>query len=213
MRAFGAQRPEIPLHVVIAKAVVGAALLAADEVLEFQRVADEEDRRVVADHVEIAVIGIELDREAARIAPGVGAAALARHGAEAHRDIGLGARLEELGLGIFRDVLGHLEMPEGARALGVWLALGDALSVEVGHLLDEVVVVEHDRAIAPERQRMLVALHRDAGVRGGARGVGECFGALGHGALFPFLTHRRYGRRGMIVPFSRSQKGEGCDRF
>ena len=38
-----------------------------DEIGEFQRVADEEDRRVVADQVVVAVIGVELDREAARV--------------------------------------------------------------------------------------------------------------------------------------------------
>ena len=54
------QRPEVPLHVVVAQAVVGAALLAADEVLELHRVADEEDRRVVADHVVVALGRIEL---------------------------------------------------------------------------------------------------------------------------------------------------------
>ncbi len=34
VRGLGRQRPEVPLHVVVAQAVVGAALLRADEVLE-----------------------------------------------------------------------------------------------------------------------------------------------------------------------------------
>jgi hypothetical protein len=66
-----------------------AALLRADEVLELHRVAHEEDRRVVADHVVVALAGVELQREAARVAPGVGAAALAGDGGEADQGVGL----------------------------------------------------------------------------------------------------------------------------
>ncbi len=43
------ERPEVPLHVVVASMAVGPALLAVDEVLELLRVTDEEDRRVIAD--------------------------------------------------------------------------------------------------------------------------------------------------------------------
>ena len=62
VRRLGRQRPEVPLHVVVAQVVVGAALLAADEVLELHRVADEEHRGVVADDVEVALGGVELQR-------------------------------------------------------------------------------------------------------------------------------------------------------
>ena len=181
VRAFGRQRPEIPHHVVIAQAVIRPALLAADEVLEFQRIADEEDRRVVADHVEIAILGIELDREAARIAPGIGAPTLARHGGEAHRGLALRAGLEDLCLGIFRDVRGRLPRTERARTLGVGLAFGNPLAIEVGHLLDQVVIVQDDRAIGADGQRMLVALDGDTGIGGGG-GNG-----LGHGAQLSLL--------------------------
>src|SRR5690242_705737 len=63
-------------------------LLAADEVRELHRVADEEDRRVVADQVVVALLGVELQREAAHVAPGVGAARLARDGGEACEHVG-----------------------------------------------------------------------------------------------------------------------------
>ena len=80
MRRFRRQRPEVPLHIVIAQVVVGAALLRADKVLELHRIANKEDRRVVAHHVVVAFGGVELQGETARIAPGIGAAAFARHG-------------------------------------------------------------------------------------------------------------------------------------
>jgi nicotinamidase-related amidase len=41
----------------------------------------------------------------------------------------------------------HLEVSERAAALGVRLALRDALPVEVGHLLDEVVILQQNRPI------------------------------------------------------------------
>jgi len=62
----------------VAQIVVRAALLRADEVLEFHRVADEEHRRVVPDHVVVALAGVELQRKTARVTPCIGAAALAR---------------------------------------------------------------------------------------------------------------------------------------
>ena len=61
----------------VAQVVVGAALLGTDEVLELHRIADEEYRRVVPDHVVVALTGVELQRETPRVAPRVGAAALA----------------------------------------------------------------------------------------------------------------------------------------
>ena len=66
-------------------AQVGArvALDRVVEVGELQRVAEEEHRRVVADHVPVAFLGVELQREAADVALGVGRAALAGDGGEA----------------------------------------------------------------------------------------------------------------------------------
>jgi hypothetical protein len=54
--------------------------------------------------------------------------------------------------------------PEGARTLGVGLAFGHAFAVELRQLLDEVMVVQGDRSVRPDGQRVLVALDRDAGI-------------------------------------------------
>ena len=177
MRAFGGQCPEIPLHVVIAHVVVGAAFLAANEMLELQRVADEKDGRVVAHHVEIARVGVHLDREATRVAPCVGAAAFAGHGGKAHDHVTACTFLEDTGHGVFGHILRRLEGAKSARPLGVWLTLGDALAVKVGHLLKQVVVVQNNRAIGANGQRMFVALHANACVCCGVGGVfGICHG-------------------------------------
>ena len=105
VRRLRGQGPEVPLHVVVAQVVVGAPLLRADEVLELQRVADEEHRGVVPDHVVVALGGVELQREAARVAPGVGAAPLAGHGGEPDQRVRAGAGLEHRGLGVGADVV------------------------------------------------------------------------------------------------------------
>ena len=103
------QRPEVPLHVVVAGMGVGSPLLAVDEVLELLRVPDEEDRRVVADQVVVALVGVELDREPARVARGVRAAELASHGREPDQQVRPGARREQASLGELADVLGDLD--------------------------------------------------------------------------------------------------------
>ena len=169
VRALGRERPEVPLHVVGAHARVRQALLGVDEVLELRGVADEEDRRVVADQVVVALLGIELQREPARVAHRVGEALLAGDGREAREHRCPHPWLEQARLGELADVVGDLEEAVGAAALGVHDALGHALTVEVLDLLDRVVVVEHGRALRADGQRELVAGSRDARVGGGRR--------------------------------------------
>ena len=153
---------------VVAQAGIGKPLLAADEMRELHRVADEEDRRVVADQVVIALVGVELQREAAHVAPGVGAAHLAGDGGEARQHLGGRALLEQRRLGVARDVLGRLEHAERAGALGMRLALRNLLAVEMRHLLEEMDVVEHDGAVRADRKRVAVAWRWRAGAGGGS---------------------------------------------
>jgi hypothetical protein len=73
---LGHQRDEVPERVVRAAglrhAVVRLGLDGMDDVGELHRVLDEEHRDVVAHQVPVALFGIELDGEAARVAHGVG---------------------------------------------------------------------------------------------------------------------------------------------
>ena len=166
VRRLRGQGPEVPLHVVVAQVVVRAALLGADEVLELHGVAHEEHRGVVPDHVVVALGRVELQREPARVTPGVGAAPLTGHRGEPDQRVGPGAGLEHRGPGVGADVAGHLEVAERAAALGVRLPLRDPLPVEVRHLLDQVMILQQDGPFRAGRQRELVALDRDAGVGG-----------------------------------------------
>jgi hypothetical protein len=92
----------------------------------------------------------------------------------ADQRVRLRAGLEHRRLGVAANVARYLEVAEGAGALGMGLALRDPLSVEVGHLLDEVVVLQQDRAVGANRERELVGRYRDTGVGGGR------VGAIGH---------------------------------
>ena len=167
MGRLGRERPEVPLHVVAAHAGVGQTQLRVDEVGELHRVAHEKDRRVVADDVVVALLGVELDGEAAHVAVRVGGALVGGHDREAQEQRrALANIVEEGGLGPLGDVGGHLEVAEGAAALDVVHAIGDALADEVGQLLDQVGILQQVGAAGADRERVLIAGHGHTGVRG-----------------------------------------------
>uniref|UniRef100_A0A182JAW5 Uncharacterized protein n=1 Tax=Anopheles atroparvus TaxID=41427 RepID=A0A182JAW5_ANOAO len=154
MRRFRAQRDKVPEHVRILQVRRRVALLRVDEAREQHRIADEEYWRVVAHHIPHAVVGVELDGETARIAGRVGRAALTADGREAYGERRLLAdRLKYLRRTVLRDVVRHLEVAEGAGALGVDHTLRNALAVEVGQLVDQVHVLQQDRAARAHRLR------------------------------------------------------------
>jgi len=141
-------------------------LLGVDEVRKLQRVAHEECWRIVADHVPVALLGIEAQREAADVALGVGSAALARHRRKAQESFGLFALLQNLGLGVFRDVVGDGQRAVGARALSVLAAFGNTLAVLVGKLLEQNEVLHQYRAARARGDAVLVVGNRHAAVGG-----------------------------------------------
>jgi hypothetical protein len=53
---------------VLGIAAVGLHLHRVDEIGKLDRVLDEEDGNVVADEIEIALVGVELDRKAPHVA-------------------------------------------------------------------------------------------------------------------------------------------------
>src|SRR5260370_17279462 len=118
------QRAEIPHRGVGAQVRPGMALLRMDEVREFERVADKEYRRVVADDVPIALFGIETQRKPAPVALGVGGTALAGDAGEAQELLGLladaGDRLE---LRCPRRFPAYLQPPLACAALPRSLAI------------------------------------------------------------------------------------------
>ena len=115
MGALRHQRREVPERVVGARGlrdlVVRLGLDGMDQVGKLDRVLDKKHRDVVAHQVVVALMGVELDRKAARVAHGVGGAARAGHGREAREnrrpDRGVG---QKAGAGQFRARLVHLKV-------------------------------------------------------------------------------------------------------
>ena len=159
-------------------AAIGLHLHRMDQVGELDRVLDEEDRDVVADQVPVALLGVELDREAAHVARRVHRAGAAGHGGEAHEHLGLLADLgQDLGARVLGQRLGQLEVAVRRRAAGVNDALGDPLVVEVLDLLAQDEVFQQRRAAPTGLQRVLVVADRDAMV-GRHPGVGRRGGLM-----------------------------------
>ncbi len=149
MQRLGQQRPEVPVVFRAAHVCARIALDRVVEVGELQRITQEEHRRVVAGHVPVAFLGVELDREAADVALGVGRTALTGNGGEARKYLGFLADLrEELGAGVLRNVVGDGECAIGAGTLGVHAALGNHFAIEVGELFQKPDVLQQlrDRA-------------------------------------------------------------------
>ena len=141
------QCPEIPIIVGAAHPGARVALDGVVEIGKAQRIAEEEDRRVVADQVPVAFLGVELERSAADVTLGVGGTPFAgdRREAGKHRrllaDFGKDLRLRKA-----RDVVCHGEGAVGAPALCMHAALGDHLAVEMRQLLDQPDVLQQRRA-------------------------------------------------------------------
>ena len=159
--------PEVP--VVPGAAQIGArvAFDGVVEVGELQRIAQEENGRVVAHQVPVSLLGVELDGKAADIALGVGRSALAGHRGKAGEEIGLLSHLgEDLRLGVAGDVVGDGEGAVGPGALGVHASLGDHLAVEVGEFLQKPDILQQHRAARPGGHDVLVVGDGSAGVVG-----------------------------------------------
>ena len=156
-------RPEVPHHLRAFQVALRQALLGVDKVREFERITDEEHRRVVADDVPVAFLGVELQREATRIALGVGRTTLTAHGGETQESWGLLADgLKQLGAGVLGDVTRNGERTVSTRAFGVHAALRDVFAVEVGKLFDQVEIVEQQRAARAGGTGILVIGNRSA---------------------------------------------------
>src|SRR3546814_18276691 len=120
---------------------------------------DEEHRHVVADDVPVALLRVELDREAADVAGQVHRALVAGDGREAHERLGpLAGPLEDVGAGDVGQGFVRLEEAVRAEAASMHHALRNALMVEVEDLLAQVEVLQRGRpAMAALDQKSVVS--------------------------------------------------------
>ena len=161
---------EVPHVVRLLMVGEGIGLLGVDEVGELQRIADEEDRSVVPDQVVVPVLRVELEGEATRVAHRVGRPPAPGHGGEAEEGLGLLADLtEEARPRPSGHICGDLEFAIGGRSVGVYDPLGDALAVEAGELLQQVLVLDEDGPAGAGRLAALVVSDRCARLGGQGR--------------------------------------------
>ena len=86
-----------------------------DEAWKHDGIVDEEDGRVVADQIPVALVGVDFDGEAARVSYGIGRATLAADGGETDGQRRLLAHLGEDGrAAVLGDIVGDLQVPERA---------------------------------------------------------------------------------------------------
>ena len=195
MRRLGVQRHEVPERVVrglrLRDLAIRVRLGGVDDVGELDAVLNEEHRHVVADQVEGALVGVELHREPAGVADGVGRPSGPEHGRKAGEDVGFRALLaEEPGLGDRRRGAVGLEHAVRGGTAGVHHPLRDALMVEVGDLLPQVEVLQ-------QRGARGAGLERVIGVRQAQTlGRGQKLTGLGPWIRVGALAVRDAGRAG-----------------
>jgi len=84
---------------------------------------------------------------------GVGGSTFASDSRESDGQGSLGARFEHLGLRVLGDVVGDLQVAEGASPLGVDHTLRDPLAVEVSDAVDVVCVLDKKGSSGTDRKR------------------------------------------------------------
>ena len=147
--------------------VVRLGLHRVNQVGKFHRVLDEEHRHVVAHQIPVALVGVELHREAAHVARGIGGATLAGHGGEAHEHRRALARFgKHRGTRDLRQRLVAFEVAMRAGSTRMHDAFGNALVIEVRDLLAQDEVFEQRRSAQPGLEGILVVGDRHALVGG-----------------------------------------------
>ena len=142
--------PEVPVVLGAPHVGTGVPFHGVVEVGKLERIAQEEDRRVVPHQVPVALLGVELHGEAPDVPLGVGRPTLAGDGGEAQETVGLLADLgEDLGAGVLGNVAGNGEGAVGTGALGVHPPFWDYLPVEVGHFFQEPGILQELRPARP----------------------------------------------------------------
>lgn len=112
----------IPEHIRILKVSLRVPLLGMDEMREFCRVPDEEDRRVVEHPVPVALFSTKFESKATRIAGGVRRAGLSSDGGESSCQTNFLAHRGEQLVGCdIRAAMRYFEVTVSPCSIGVYL--------------------------------------------------------------------------------------------
>lgn len=109
MKRLGREREKVPSSIGVLEISARITLLSVNEVRELGGITDKEDGRVVANNVEIAFLGVELESKTTGITGSIRAALLAAYSGETSKHGSLLANFtEELGLAEVCDIMSDL---------------------------------------------------------------------------------------------------------
>lgn len=131
--------------------------MAVDEIRELDRIADEEDGEVQTAHIVVSFLSVVLNGEAARISDDLRSTAVTSDSRKAAEHGGLLADLVQISrFGVFGDVVGHLEISMSTSATSMNAAFRDDLAVEIGHLVEEDIILQQEGSKSADGGGMLV---------------------------------------------------------
>src|SRR5690606_34313477 len=125
----------------------GIGFMGMNEVRKLNGVPYEEDLQVVAHQVPVSVLGIELDRKTPGVPKGFRGMFSVDDGGKPYKDrrlfFGIG---KDLGAGEFTDgIISHFsitfKISVRSGSPGMYHSLRDTLPVEMGHLLEKLVIL------------------------------------------------------------------------
>ena len=129
-----------------------------DEDGKFRRVSEEEDRGIVEDPIPIPLFGVELDREASRIPSGVRRSLFTSDcGKTCNTFCLLANSIKHIQRSQITDVVRDLEFSICSSALGMDDSFRNTLTVEVGEEINQVEILEKERAILTDYNEIMSA--------------------------------------------------------
>ena len=172
-RGFWNVGEEVEAARVVIQVGTRVRLEGVNHVRELDCITDKEGGEIVAHQVPVAVCGVELGRETARVAQGFWRVGAVDNGRETHKYRSGFALGKYLGLGQVAQVIGHGKRTVSAGAASMHNTLRNAFAVKALQLLQQLHVLQQHRAIGPGGLRVLVITDSGTVVTGQRGGLGR----------------------------------------
>lgn len=160
MKTLRQQRPEIPVVLGRPQICTRIAFHRTIQIREVVGITNEKHRRIVADHIPVTVLGVDLTGCSANIPFRIGCPPLSGNGRKLHKDLGLCAWPENLCFRVLRDVVRNRKRAVGPRSFHMHSAFRNDLTIKVGEFFQQPHVLQQNRPAFPRRDRMLVFRYR-----------------------------------------------------
>lgn len=161
MESLRGVAPEVPSHVGVLNTGSWVSLLTVDEVRELDGVLNEENGRVVSNHIVVAFFGVMFDGETTGVAIAVIGATFTGDGGEAEEDgSSLADGVHEGGLAEWSHIFGDLTVAVSTGTLSMDNSLWDSLTGKVSKFIEEVEVLSEDGTTGSGCHGVLVVVDR-----------------------------------------------------